>query len=373
MSRLTMAAAALSLFSAVTAPASALQQTSSPSEALDGVDVVILVQQGKEVFGKSAHRAGHDGLDYLFSTPETKAEFEKAPARYAAQFGGMCARMGGSVTANPSDYVLHEGRIYLFGSDACRKAFIASPEKFIPRAPEPWPAGDAAARGRALLEKAAAGHGGGALDAAKTYSDSVTTLQKRPTGDVSIVTRTLRLFPSSVRTERTLPLNQGPQTFVTVVTPTEVWGSGQGRINRPQQRQLSAIRTAAFRSVLPLLKMRQDPSLKAAALGTGSVDAVAVDRVRVARGELDVTLNLDPATGRTHSIAFYDRAENGYWADIVVTFEDYREIEGVQVPFVERATANGAPSPQLSKKLESAAINGPLDPALFVMPKGAGQ
>ena len=52
MSKVTMAAVALSLFTL--APVAAQQPPTPPPDALDGVDVVVLLQQGKEVFGKSA-------------------------------------------------------------------------------------------------------------------------------------------------------------------------------------------------------------------------------------------------------------------------------------------------------------------------------
>ena len=372
MTRLTMAAAALSF---VVASAAIHGQQPAPTlpEALDGVDVVILVQQGKEVFGKSAYRSSHGNLDYLFSTAQTKAEFERAPEKYAAQFGGTCARMGSTVSANPSDYVLHDGKIYLFGSDACRKAFTATPEKFIPRAATPWPAGDLADRGRALLDKAAAGHGGAAVDAARTYTAVVKTIQKRPTGDVTVIAKTMWRFPGSVRTDRIVPLANGGQTFTSVFTPTGAWGSGMGRVAPAPPATEAAARAAAFRSLLPILKMRKDRTLKAAALEPATVNGVSVERVRVALGQVDVTLNLDPATGRTHSMSYYERADQGQWADILITFDDYRTIDGVQVPFVENATANGAPLAQLTRTLDSVAINVPLDPALFVMPPGAGQ
>ena len=106
--------AAVMVFSASAATA---QQPAGPVDALDGVDTVVLLKQGKEVFGKQAFRSEHGRFAYLFSSAETKAEFDKAPAKYAIQMGGLCARMGGTVTGNPSDYIVHEGKIYIFGSD----------------------------------------------------------------------------------------------------------------------------------------------------------------------------------------------------------------------------------------------------------------
>ena len=369
MSKMTMAAVALSFL--VGAAANGQQAETPPPEALDGVDVVVLVQQGKEVFGKSAFRSTHEGFAYMFSSAENKAEFDQAPTKYAIQMGGMCARMGGTVTGNPSDYVLHDGKIYIFGSDECRRLFSGSPAKYIPREPTPWPSGASEARGKALLEKAVAAHGGATLEAASTYIEASTTIQKRSSGDASIVTKNFWKFPGSVRSERTLPLARGPQTFATVVTPTEVWGGGQDRHSRAPERAVSAIRATAFRSLLPILRMNRNGDVRIAAAGAGSIGGVPVERVRVARGAMDVTLNLDPATGRVHSMSFYDRADGGVWADVVVVYEEYRTVDGILVPFAENASANGVPLVGLTRKLESAAFNAPVDPAVFVMPGGA--
>ena len=72
----------------------AAQQPAAPVEALDGVDTVILLKEGKEVFGKQAFRSEHGRFAYLFSTADTKADFDKAPEKYAIQMGSLCARMG---------------------------------------------------------------------------------------------------------------------------------------------------------------------------------------------------------------------------------------------------------------------------------------
>ena len=128
----------LQIVLAVTMAAPAFAQARPPAEALDGLDPVLLVQ-GKEVQGKSALKAIHGDFEYLFSSPETKATFEREPDRYSIQLGGMCARMGKSAGGNPSDYLVHDGRIYIFGSDGCHKKFAEAPEKYLPRPAAPFP------------------------------------------------------------------------------------------------------------------------------------------------------------------------------------------------------------------------------------------
>ena len=366
-----IAAVALTLVAAGSVQA----QQEPPAEALDGVDVVILINDGKEVFGKGALRSNHDGLDYLFSTAETKAAFDRDPAKYAAQYGGLCARMGGGVRGNPSNYVLHKGKIYLFGSDDCRQRFIAAPDNWVERPATPMPeSADAATRGRAILDRAAAAHGGAALDAVTSYAETLHTTQRRPTGDVTIVTKVMFRFPGGVRTERTVPLSSGPMTMSTVVTPAGGWEiSGQGRSRAMNAAAIPDAERGFAISLLPLLKGRADAGVRVAALEPTTIGGVAVEPVRLVRGGLDVTLNVDKASGKVHSLAFYGRGDQGMFGDSVVTYSDYREVNGVLVPFAGDATFKGAPSAQLARKVESAAINLPLDEALFAAPKGGGQ
>ena len=140
----------------------AYAQVRQPVEALDGVDPVLLVQ-GKEVSGKPDLKAVRGRFEYLFASAETKATFEKEPAKYEIQLNGLCARMGRATGGRPSDFMVHDGRTYIFGSDDCHKKFAADPAKYLPPAPAPLPGSSrAAARGRALLERTVKAIGGAA-------------------------------------------------------------------------------------------------------------------------------------------------------------------------------------------------------------------
>ena len=95
--------------SLLAAPAHA--QMPQPKDALDGVDPVALLIQGKEVSGKPEFKVTRGKFDYLFATAENKATFEKNPEKYEIQLSGACARMGGGVTGNPADYAVVDGKI----------------------------------------------------------------------------------------------------------------------------------------------------------------------------------------------------------------------------------------------------------------------
>src|SRR4029453_14110045 len=83
---------------------------SAPLDALDGLDPVLLVQ-GREVAGKTDLKVVRGRFEYSFSSSETKAEFEKAPARYEIQLNGACARIGPTAGGNPAAYEAHGGPV----------------------------------------------------------------------------------------------------------------------------------------------------------------------------------------------------------------------------------------------------------------------
>ena len=107
-------------------PAAIQAQTPQPREALDGVDAVILLTQGKEVMGKPEFKVTRGKFDYLFANAGSRATFERNPEKYEIQLSGACARMGGGVTGNPADYAVVDGRIYIFGSDDCHTSSALS-------------------------------------------------------------------------------------------------------------------------------------------------------------------------------------------------------------------------------------------------------
>jgi putative intracellular protease/amidase/pimeloyl-ACP methyl ester carboxylesterase/YHS domain-containing protein len=99
--------------------------------ALRGLDPVLLVV-GREVRGRADITLSREGLRYLFAGAASKSEFEKDPERYAVQFHGQCPLMQGA-RARPDLFTVYKGRIYCFGSEGCREAFVRQPERFLHR------------------------------------------------------------------------------------------------------------------------------------------------------------------------------------------------------------------------------------------------
>jgi YHS domain-containing protein len=336
-----------------------------PAEALDGVDTVLLLKTGTETFGKAAFKSEYGRFMYLFASAETKAEFDAGPERYAIQMNGACARMG-SGTGSQSTYAVVDGKIYIFASDACQKAFVAAPARFIPKPAPPLPSdATAQAAGRALLDRAAQAHGGAKLDALTSYTESYVVATANPMPSPPRVTTTWRL-PDTVRSERSFQMGQQSRTIVTLLADGSGWnGPADAPLSPMNPVSLPGLQQQMRRLVLPLLRTRNAPGTKVAALPPATVDGVRLDRVRMVRDGLDVTLNIDPASGRVHSTTAIDRGTDSAFGEVVVIFGDYRSVDGLLVPFSEKGLFEGQPETFLSRHLESAAVNPAVDPALF--------
>lgn len=354
---------------------SAHAQTAPPKEALDGIDPVVLLTQGKEVSGKPEFTLTRGPFDYLFASAENKALFEKSPEKFEIQLNGACARMGPGVTGNPADYAVVDGKIYIFGSDDCHKKFVAAPARFLPRPEVPMPSAAAAlTQGRALVDRVVKSIGGAAaLDGITTYVESSSQTQKRPTGDVAVATRTMWRFPDAIRVDRTMTMADRKMTNGMLVTPAGAWFIGQGRLF-PQNAEgrATSVRDNG-RQLVPLLRSRGEKDFQAASLGTVAIAGVPLDRVRIKHGPVDVTLAVDQATGLVHSVSFAGRGGlDSEVGDYVITLGDYRVVSGLKLPFSETSVFNGVADTFLSRALDSITINPALDASLFQPGTGGG-
>lgn len=86
--------------------------------AINGYDPVAYFTLGKPTPGlpKIEHEWG--GYRYRFSRAEHRELFKADPVRYAPQFENFCAMAlskGELVEANPENWLISEGKLYVFG------------------------------------------------------------------------------------------------------------------------------------------------------------------------------------------------------------------------------------------------------------------
>ena len=112
----------------VLAVAAALFATSMPSFATEavplaikGYDPVAYFTTGSPTRGLPEIEYEWDEHRYLFASVEHRELFKADPVRYAPQFGNFCAMaltMGELDEANPENWLISDGKLYIFGKPA---------------------------------------------------------------------------------------------------------------------------------------------------------------------------------------------------------------------------------------------------------------
>ncbi len=131
-------AVGLLLLGAVAAPTPALAagggQGDEPRLGIKGYDPVAYFTVGRPVRGKPEFHHDLDEVRYRFASTENLALFRADPDRYAPRFGGLCAMglgaKGYKVEANPENWAIHKGRLYVFQRSFGRPGFRKDPERW---------------------------------------------------------------------------------------------------------------------------------------------------------------------------------------------------------------------------------------------------
>jgi YHS domain-containing protein len=316
---------------------------------LEGLDPVMLVQ-GKEVQGDMKYKVTRGGFQYLFANAENKATFEKEPSRYEIQLDGSCARMGAPTTGNPDLYFVHNGRIYIFGSEECQTLFKAAPEKYleVPAAPKSPPTAEMMKRGQELIAKA--------VETLGSRLDQLVSFQKTDLRGNQVRNILTFAFPDSLRQE-TVRQNF---TLVSVITPSDSFVMVNNGARPLPEAGRAAIYKELYHELIVLLRARTRSDFKAWATGNGDV--------AIELPGFTTTLGIDPATGRVVSQTYKGRGPGGVLGEIAINYSDYRSVEGLSLPFKTTATFDGQPLPPLSTTIEAIKINGSIDTSSFKRP-----
>jgi hypothetical protein len=86
--------------------------------AIQGYDPVAYFTDGRPVRGLPELEYAWDARRYLFARAEHREFFTADPARYAPQFANFCAMalsQGEIVVADPQNWLISDGRLYIFG------------------------------------------------------------------------------------------------------------------------------------------------------------------------------------------------------------------------------------------------------------------
>ena len=114
-------------------PASALKPVNAVADGADervmlkGHDVVAYVTQGRHALGATQISSLYEGVTFRFANAEHKALFDANPPKYLPQYSGYCAN--GLVYGIPwggdaDTWIMHNGKLYIFGGAASKAAFL---------------------------------------------------------------------------------------------------------------------------------------------------------------------------------------------------------------------------------------------------------
>ncbi len=98
---------------------------------LKGYDPVAYFTEGRPLRGKAEFEYTWDEARYRFTSAQHMTLFRTEPDHYTPQFAGSCAaRMsrGEKADANPENWLIHDGRLFVFISPGGQELFQANPE-----------------------------------------------------------------------------------------------------------------------------------------------------------------------------------------------------------------------------------------------------
>ena len=223
-------------------------------------------------------------------------------------------------------------------------------------------------RASELLAKAVDSMGGGLVDSIATLRATGTAVQQTPQGEMQIRLTSTYRYPDSLRQELELPFG----TMTMVLTPSGAFAdTPQGVMDLPES-QRENLEKSARRNPLMLLRARNEPDFVATMAGTAQVDGTPVELVQVEhRGDV-TTLGIDPETGRLLQVSYQGTAGmGGAPGEILQTFSDFREVDGLTYPFSLVGTFNDEPSMSLS--LEKIEVDPEIENTAFTRPESDGE
>lgn len=214
-------------------------------------------------------------------------------------------------------------------------------------------------RGQELIAKAVETLGGG------SKLDQLLSLQRKDLRGNQVKNTLLLAFPDRRRQETVRPTF----TLVSVITPAESFFIVNNSARPMPEDNRAAIHKDLYREPIVLLRARNHSDFKAWATGKGRVGETETEHLEVELGGFTTMLDIDPTTGRVLGQTYRGRGPGGMVGEIVITYSDFRSVEGLSLPFKTTATFDGQPFPALSATIEATSINAQIDPSIFNKPK----
>ena len=116
-------------------------QADAPRLALKGYDPVAYFTEGRPTLGAAEFEYAWDEARYRFASDQHMSIFRGNPDSYAPQFAGSCAMgmsKGVKVEADPANWLISDGRLFVFASAKARERFQADARGTTAAADSNW-------------------------------------------------------------------------------------------------------------------------------------------------------------------------------------------------------------------------------------------
>ncbi|HXE91223.1 MAG TPA: pitrilysin family protein [Terriglobales bacterium] len=222
------------------------------------------------------------------------------------------------------------------------------------------------AEGKALAAKVVQALGGAEkLRAIKAIRRKGTSINKTPQGEMAFREEGIVVYPDRSWTKVTLPMGE----MTIVISPEASFMAMGGMPPREvpgpmKQEGVSDIK----RDLVFIAQNVENPKFVFAAAGTEKIGETEAAVLEINADGTPLRWYVDPQSGRVLRAAYRASSMTGP-VDRVEDYSDWREVDGLRVPFKSKSTDNGAEVGS-SEKLELE-VNPVIDPKLFEKPAEA--
>jgi len=196
----------------------------------------------------------------------------------------------------------------------------------------------------------------------QAYSASGTIVAETPQGAMTIAGTVLIDFPSRLRQEMSMPFGD---LVMVVDDEGGFMQMPQGTQPMPDSQRRQAAQEIA-RNLISIVQNVGTEGFSASLAGEDEVDGKSLDLVVVETGGESLTLGVDRASGLVVSMTYRGTGFGGSPGEMVDVYSDYREVDGVQLPFSKVSTFDGKPASSLT--IDSIELDGAVEDSLFERP-----
>ncbi len=222
-------------------------------------------------------------------------------------------------------------------------------------------------KGKEILDKAVAAHGGVAsFKKVKSVSSKGTQTIITPRGDMAMSVEELVVFPDKLRQSMSFM----GQNFMALRDGAKGWKPGQapGQLVEKSADDLKEDDQDMARNIIVIFKEADKPSYQAVYDGQGEVGGAAVDFVALVtdKGESICRLGFDAKTSQLVSKSYWGKSMMGD-GTMEEVYSGYKTINGLSLPMTAAVSMNG--NKMVDVKYDEFVINGPVPADAFAKPQ----